>query len=203
MTDGKISYRSVTDYVDGPNLQDFYAKERLAEEDVILVIRQLAGALDFCLENGIVHRDVKPDNVVIRPTRPVHITLIDFGESIKVDPRAVEAKTLQQPMGKRPYRDPETEQKEGQPKPPLYNYKCDCWSVGVFAYFLLTKKTLFEGKDEEVAYLNGKPKLSEAAWKGDLKQAADFIRNLVSLAVDNRMSYKRMLKHPWLNPKRD
>ena len=68
----------VMDYVDGQTLDDYLAENgRLTEEEVIRVLRPIAAALDYAHGEGVVHRDVKPANVMIRTDG--HPFILDFG----------------------------------------------------------------------------------------------------------------------------
>jgi predicted Ser/Thr protein kinase len=66
-------------YVDGPSLQALIEERgRLAAEETLHVVRQVAGALDAAHAAGLVHRDVKPANILLaEPDR--HAYLCDFG----------------------------------------------------------------------------------------------------------------------------
>jgi predicted Ser/Thr protein kinase len=72
----------VMQYIDGPSLEQLRAREILAPERCLRLLRQVAEALGVAHEAGILHRDLKPSNILIRDARnprkerPV---LIDFG----------------------------------------------------------------------------------------------------------------------------
>ncbi len=68
----------VMDYIDGQTLDEYLAeKGRLSEDEVLRVLRPIAAALDYAHGEGVVHRDVKPANVMIR--RDGHPFILDFG----------------------------------------------------------------------------------------------------------------------------
>ena len=68
----------VMDYIEGQTLDDYFAeKGTLAEEEAIRVLKPIAAALDYAHEQGVVHRDVKPGNVMIDQIR--HPYVLDFG----------------------------------------------------------------------------------------------------------------------------
>ena len=68
----------VMDYIDGQTLDDYLAEKGiLSEEEVIRILRPIATALDYAHSEGVVHRDVKPANVMIR--KDGHPFILDFG----------------------------------------------------------------------------------------------------------------------------
>jgi serine/threonine-protein kinase len=67
----------VMEYVEGETLRDEISGGRMAPERAIAVLRGIAAALDYAHENGVVHRDVKPANVLIR--RDGQVKLADLG----------------------------------------------------------------------------------------------------------------------------
>jgi len=68
----------VMDYIEGQTLDDYLAeKGKLSEDEVIRVLRPIAAALDYAHGEGVVHRDVKPANVMIR--NDGHPFILDFG----------------------------------------------------------------------------------------------------------------------------
>lgn len=72
-----LSYISM-EYVEGDSLEHMLEKRReLSREMLLSLLRQMAEALDFAHSRGIVHRDIKPPNIMVTPTGRVRIT--DFG----------------------------------------------------------------------------------------------------------------------------
>ena len=68
----------VMDYVDGRTLDDYLAeKGRLSEDEAVRLLKPVAAALDYAHAQGVVHRDVKPGNVMIRKDGTPFV--LDFG----------------------------------------------------------------------------------------------------------------------------
>ena len=68
----------VMDYVDGQTLDDYLAeKGKLSEDETIRLLKPVAAALDYAHGEGVVHRDVKPANVMVR--KDGHPFILDFG----------------------------------------------------------------------------------------------------------------------------
>jgi serine/threonine-protein kinase len=67
----------VMEYVEGENLAQLMARERIPPEQAVSIIRQVAGALDHAHQAGVVHRDVKPPNILISPDGKAK--LVDLG----------------------------------------------------------------------------------------------------------------------------
>ena len=68
----------VMDYIDGQTLDDYLAeKGKLSEDEAIRLLKPVAAALDYAHTQGVVHRDVKPGNVMIRKDGTPFV--LDFG----------------------------------------------------------------------------------------------------------------------------
>jgi serine/threonine protein kinase len=74
--DGSISYL-VYELVEGASLGDMLEKGRMPEEEAVRIITQVAQALHYAHLRNVVHRDVKPDNILVLPDGRAKLT--DFG----------------------------------------------------------------------------------------------------------------------------
>jgi serine/threonine-protein kinase len=128
------------EYVEGKNLREYLEKKGPPDLSLALsIMRQVTGALVRAGELGIVHRDIKPDNILL--TRKGEVKVTDFGLS-RVHAGAEGGLNLTQSgvtMGTPLYMAPE--QAEGKP--------CDCradiYSFGVTCYHMLAGEPPFQG----------------------------------------------------------
>lgn len=75
----------VQEFIDGGSLADMIASGKVSDELVREVVSELTAALAHVHDRGVVHRDVKPGNVLIRRRDPLDLVLGDFGLSRAVD----------------------------------------------------------------------------------------------------------------------
>jgi serine/threonine protein kinase len=123
------------EYIEGKNLKMLLAeKTRFPFEQISEMIAEIAEALDYAHRKGIIHRDVKPANVIITTDGKVKIT--DFGIAKIASSNLT---TTGQFLGTPNYMSPE--QVSGSP----VDGRSDLFSLGVVLYELLTSKKPFQG----------------------------------------------------------
>ncbi len=69
----------VMDFIDGPSLNDLMLRGRIDPRDLMIVAHRVAEGLVATHAHGIVHRDLSPDNIILRDGDPEKATIIDFG----------------------------------------------------------------------------------------------------------------------------
>jgi eukaryotic-like serine/threonine-protein kinase len=125
----------VFEFVDGPNLKDLTRNGPLEVRDAIGLTLQVARALSFAHGRGLVHRDVKPQNVLLNEDGQAKVT--DFGIARSLDVHGVtQTGTV---LGTSDYIAPE--QARGQKVDP----KTDIYSLGAVLYELLVGEVPFSG----------------------------------------------------------
>ena len=137
--DGDIAYL-VMEYIQGDDLKHHLDRgARYTLEQSLKMIRDLLSALDYAHKQGIVHRDVKPANLLIEPGGRVKLT--DFGVA-RIQDSGEATRTQGSMVGTLKYMAPE--QVQGQ----KIDSRADLFSVGVVLYQLLTDKRPFDGDND-------------------------------------------------------
>ncbi|MGY1592057.1 Stk1 family PASTA domain-containing Ser/Thr kinase [Geodermatophilus sp. SYSU D00708] len=136
----------VMEYVEGQTLRDVLRREGvLSPERAMSLSADICGALDFSHRNGIVHRDVKPGNVMITPQGTVKV--MDFGIARAVSDSAATMTSTAAVIGTAQYLSPEQARGEG------VDARSDVYSVGCLLYELVTGAPPFTGDSPvSVAY---------------------------------------------------
>ncbi|HEX4204648.1 MAG TPA: protein kinase [Ktedonobacteraceae bacterium] len=126
-------YYLVMPYVEGGTLRDYLLrKEQLSLEVAGKVLEQIASALQHAHDHGVVHRDVKPSNILLRPDG--HVYLVDFGLAKAKMEADSHAKVGM--VGTPEYMAPE--QTNG-----VNDYRSDIYSLGIILYQMLTGRVPF------------------------------------------------------------
>src|SRR5258708_2615820 len=142
-----------SEFVEGVSLRERMSRPGITVTETLEIAIQIASALQAAHEAGIIHRDIKPDNVMIRTDG--YVKVLDFGLAKLSEPGAVatgfisdpEAQTRMQLqaqagmiMGTVAYMSPE--QARGQE----VDRRTDVWSLGCVLYEMLTRQQPFRGE---------------------------------------------------------
>src|SRR6266702_568310 len=133
----------VMEYVDGRTLRDLLREDRrLMPERALEITDGVLRALDYSHRNGIVHRDIKPGNVML--TRGGQVKVMDFGIARAVSDTQATMTQTAQVIGTAQYLSPE------QARGERVDARSDLYSTGCLLYELLTGRPPFLG-DSPVA----------------------------------------------------
>jgi eukaryotic-like serine/threonine-protein kinase len=129
------TYYIAMEYLEGRSLKELILSRGPAPVRIAIdYARQILGALRFAHRNGIVHRDIKPHNVLVDPEGRVKVT--DFGIARAGASQMTEAGSI---VGTAQYLSPE--QAKGTP----VDQRSDIYSLGIVLYELLTGEVPFKG----------------------------------------------------------
>jgi serine/threonine-protein kinase len=139
------SFYLVMEYLDGPTLEALVRESGvLSPGRTVYLLRQLCGALSEAHNIGLVHRDLKPGNIIITSLGGQHdvAKLLDFGLvqdlSAEADARLTRTGML---LGTPAYMSPEQAMGDTEVDP-----RGDIYSLGAVAFFMLTGRPPFQGK---------------------------------------------------------
>src|SRR5580693_1609639 len=133
----------VMEFVDGRTVRDLLQSDhRLLPERSLEIIDGVLGALDYSHQSGIVHRDIKPGNVMV--TRNGDIKVMDFGIARAMSDNQATMTQTAQVIGTAQYLSPE------QARGERVDARSDLYSTGCLMYELLTGRPPFTG-DSPVA----------------------------------------------------
>lgn len=152
----------------------------MMETEIKFIFKQICEGVKYLHERGIVHRDIKDENVIL--DKDSHVQLIDFGSSAYVKPN----KLFDTFCGTIDYCAPEILLGRKYAGPPQ-----DVWALGILLYVLIYKECPFYNVDEIVGRdIRGPYILS--------KDSLDLIRKMLCRDVNRRPTIQDVLDHPWL-----
>ena len=125
------SYYLVMEFVDGPSLGDRIERDkRLSEDEAVPLVVQIAQGLHHAHQQGIIHRDVKPDNILIGPNGQAKLTDLGLGKDIETDGTLTRPSTG---LGTPYFMAPEQFQDAKH-----VDVRCDIYSLGATLYMAVT-----------------------------------------------------------------
>ncbi|KAF9054332.1 kinase-like domain-containing protein [Panaeolus papilionaceus] len=169
----------------------------MPEETVRFYVAQLSSALSFLHDMGIMHRDLKPDNILLDDKGNAHLT--DFNIAVHFGERK-----LTGIAGSMAYMAPEILLKRG------YTCHIDWWSLGVCTYELIFGRRPFKGRsNNDLTYSISKDPLKwpEDAEKRCSRAGMQVIKGLLERDTSKRFGckpngegFQELRRHPWFKP---
>jgi hypothetical protein len=128
----------IMEFVAGPNLRQYLGESPLPPADVLRIASAICDGLQYAHDHGVVHRDVKPENVLLDSTGA--IKLVDFGLAKLRDEQFDDAARTRtgQVMGTPYYLAPEQIE-----SPTTVDHRADVYSLGILIYEMLTGELPF------------------------------------------------------------
>ena len=177
----------------------------LDERTSRIIIMRILHAVNYCHSLGIVHCDLKPDNIIFEIPKEeaednenndennnqnfLDLKIVDFGLSSRIKKN----QKLNNTVGTPYFIAPEILKGE-------YDERCDIWSIGIILYYLLSGKFPFNAQHNYEIF-----KKIEAEepnfWELNVSEkAVDFMKKCLIKNPKLRPSAKDCLQHPWLEP---
>ncbi|KAI8988348.1 kinase-like domain-containing protein [Mycotypha africana] len=189
----------VMEYGKDGDLFETVLKSFLEEDQVKIVFDQIAHAVAFLHDKGIVHRDLKLENIILCNREQLKVKVCDFGISNFIQ----DGKHLETSCGTINYAAPEL-----LTTPRSYGAEVDIWSLGVLLYTALASNTPFM-QISSIDNLEERAKLKEQirtgnynfhhpVWRGISAEAKDLIQHMLDINRDTRYTIQDVLRHPWL-----
>ena len=193
------------EFIAGESLDKKIAQGPLKLDDALDIAQQIAKGLEAAHNKGVVHRDIKPQNIMIGDDG--HVTIMDFGLA-----QLTQASLLTRPdqtMGTTFYMSPEQTEGSGT------DHRTDIWALGVVIYEMVTGQRPFKGEyDKAIMYsiLNEEPEpmtalrtgipmlMEEYVNKCLAKETADRYQHAGDLAVDLRTLAEKLKSLPTMDP---
>ncbi len=129
----------VMELVQGLTLRDYASGQALEPPQALDIVDQIAAAMAEAHSSGLIHGDLKPNNLMLEPSGKVRI--LDFGLARQVDPLATQTGLPEDPLGTIAYMAPE--RLLGRPLKPA----SDIYSLGVVLYELIVGQRPFAALD--------------------------------------------------------
>lgn len=161
---------------------------RLSESEAASYARQILRALAHCHRRGVVHRDVKPDNVLVDLGNG-GVKLCDFGSAVWLGDEKTE--TAEGVVGTPYYVAPEVVMGR------RYDEKVDIWSAGVVIYTMLAGEPPFNGETAEKIFetiLRGNLRFPPTKFGSVSAEAKDLLRKMICRDVSRRFSAEDALR---------
>ena len=187
----------IQELIEGISLREYYNNEirnqkgiSIHKENIFRIIfKQIFEAMDYLHKQGMAHRDIKLENILIK--KNYEIKIIDFGFGM-YNP---ENKLQKFFCGTPNYMPPEIAEKK-----PYIGQLADMWSLGILVYKIFCADFPFKGKDEKELYKAIKTgKFTMASYTPDY--ARKIICSLIVLNPNKRMTCEDVLNSDWLKNK--
>ncbi|KAH7294696.1 hypothetical protein KP509_27G013800 [Ceratopteris richardii] len=167
-------------------------KGRLSEQEASLALTAIANAVMSCHQKGIMHRDLKPDNILLpyRNCSYMDLKLADFGTAANFS----HSRLFDELEGTPLYLAPEV--LDGS-----YDEKVDIWSMGVLLHIMLCGFPPFNGESVTNIFQSirkDKLDLKQDPWPRISAEAKDLVRRMLNRNPYRRIKLRELFAHPWM-----
>jgi serine/threonine protein kinase len=180
----KDSHYMVLSFCEGGDLYSLVAhnKTRLEDEKTKQYFKQLVDALSYIHNIGIVHRDIKLENILL-DLKQENVILTDFGFATRWSPD----KKLDKYMGSPSYASPEL-----MTGTPYYGPEVDIWALGCVLYAMITRTDAFSKRQNIIV-----GKFTSSVFL--IEPSLSLIKGMFTVDSKQRFTMQQILKHPFIN----
>jgi serine/threonine protein kinase len=168
----------VLEYLPSIDLFEYIERTRVDEADIKMIFGQVVSAIGYIHDQGIVHLDIKHENVLVGE----RICVIDFGSA-----RYIKEGPFLKYYGTSLYEPPEILRGE-----PYSGVEQDVWQLGVLLYILMYHQNPFQNEDEIL-------RCEYAIGEGYSDSLVQLLQSLLVLDPSKRLLTRKIQLHPWFN----
>lgn len=178
----------IMEYCSDNDLHNFMKNNKMGEESIKYYMKQLKDGLQYLMQNQILHRDIKPKNILLTNNCTI-LKIADFGFAKKIVNKISLIDTL---CGSPLYMAPEIINDK------KYTIQSDLWSVGIILYEMIYEKHPY-GKPLNILDLMNRinSRIIDFHDADISNNCMELTKSLLKLDVDERISWNQFFNHNW------
>ncbi len=176
----------VLEYLSGKDLSKYFKKYLPSREETKNIMIQIVESVKYCHQHGIIHRDIKLENILINSHMKIKLT--DFGLCII---KEYEDDYFYDEVGTARYTAPEILEGDG------YNETIDIWGIGIIFFMLLTGDYPFDGSKRKSIFKRIMNKTIHYDLYNLSKSEIHLLKKILCKDPEYRIELKDITRHKW------